>query len=916
VDKTRFLRFISPLVLAGVYFAASKLGFSVAYDAEQVTLVWPPTGIALAAVLVWGYRMWPGIALGAFLANVTTNEPVLTATTIALGNTLEAVIAGWLLRRAWFHTDLGQVKDVLALLLYSAIASTMLSATIGVTSLCLGGVQPWDMYWPLWRTWWLGDAAGALIFAPPLLVWARHPAWRWSPARVLEGLLLATIFLIICTGIFTDPMVAGIRGSTFTYFIFPCLIVAALRFGQHGTTFITLAAAVIAIWATVHGFGPFIGVSISHSLALLQIFMPVVAVTGLLLSAAINERNEAGMAKSHMAAIIASSEDAIIGKNLHNIVNFWNASAERMFGYEAYEIVGRSTMIMVPPELREEERKVLERLRRGERIEHYETKRITKDGRVLDVSISASPIHDAVGHIVGVSKVVRDISERKWAQDILRESEARFRLMADTAPVLIWMAGVDKKCDYLNKPWLDFTGCTMEQELGDGWVESVHPEDRERCLGTYRTAFDARQPFEMEYRLRHHTGDYRWLLVRGTPRFTSHGQFTGYIGSCVDITMRKEMENALKESDRRKDEFLATLAHELRNPLAPLKGALQLLKQSESDSARRNEAKEIMENQLNQMVRLVDDLLDVSRISHGKIELLKKPMPLADAVGMALETVLPLAEAKGHRLTIDLPKETLWLDADGPRLAQVFANLLNNAVKYTEPGGIIRLEGRVKGNAVEVTIGDNGIGIPAEMLPTIFDMFTQVDTSVERSQGGLGIGLTLVKNLVSLHGGSVRAESKGVRQGSVFTVTLPLASSPAAAELKPQIASASPERKLRVLVVDDNRNLAKTLGWMVEILGHEAKIVCDGKEVIATAEEYLPDAILLDIGLSGMNGYDLAKEIRKHPKLKHCLLIAQTGWGQPEHRRRSKEAGFDHHLVKPVEMETLAQLFTSKAFAA
>jgi len=916
MNTSRFIYFLSLLVLAASYFAVSKFGLALAFDAEQVTLVWPPTGIALAAVLLWGSRMWPGVALGAFLANVTTNEPVLTAAAIAGGNTMEAVVAAWLLRRAWFHTDLGQMKDVQALLLYSAIASTMISATIGVTSLCLGGVQPWDIYWPLWRTWWLGDAAGALIFAPPILVWSRHPAWRWSPARVFEALLMATLFLVVCISIFTDPTVAGFRSSTFTYFIFPCLIIAALRFGQHGTTFLTLAAAMIAIWATVHGFGPFTALSISQSLTLLQIFMPVVAVTGLMLSAAINERNEAGMAKAHMAAIIASSEDAIVGKNLHNIVNFWNAAAERMFGYEAYEIVGRPTTIMVPPELQEEERKVLERMRRGERIEHYETRRLTKDGRILDVSISASPIHDTAGHIIGVSKVVRDISEQKWAEDILRESEERFRLMADTAPVLIWMAGTDKKCDYFNKPWLDFTGRTMEQELGNGWTQNLHPDDRAQSLRTYHAAFDAQQPFEMEYRMCHNDGSYHWVLNRGTPRFTSHGQFTGYIGSCIDITARKEMENKLKESDRRKDEFLATLAHELRNPLAPLKGALQIIKQTETDDARMSEAKEIMENQLQQMVRLVDDLLDVSRISHGKIELIKKSMPLADAISMALETVLPLAEAKGHRLTIDLSKETVWLNADGHRLAQVFANLLNNAVKYTEPGGVIRVEASVKGDVVEVAICDNGIGIPANMLPSIFEMFTQVDTSVERSQGGLGIGLTLVRNLVDLHGGNVRAESKGIGQGSVFTVRLPLSISPATVEHKPQAAAASPARKLRVLVVDDNHNLAKTLGWMVEALGHEVKVVCEGKEVIATAQSYLPDVILLDIGLSGMNGYDLAKEIRKHPKLKHCLLIAQTGWGQPEHRRRSKEAGFDHHLVKPVEMETLAQLFTSRAFAA
>jgi PAS domain S-box-containing protein len=919
MSEHRLIRVVVLLALAGVYFAASKFGFTMAFEAEQVTLVWPPTGIALTAILLFGHRMWPGIMLGAFLANVTTNEPVITAGGIAIGNTLEAVTGAWMLRRfAGFHNNLGHLKDVLGLVFFSAILSTMISATIGVTSLCLGGVQPWVAYKSLWFTWWLGDAAGALIFAPALLVWCSRPRVAWHPRRFAEGIFLGAILVFICTGIFTEPHVMGIRGSAFIYLIFPFIIFAALRFGQHGTVLVTLAASAIATWATVHGFGPFTAGTVDQNLVLLQIFMGVVVATGLLLGAAISERNESGKAQAHMAAMIASSEDAIVGRDLNGIINFWNAAAERLFGYSAAEAMGKSIMMFIPSVLQDEERCILERLYRGERIEHYETVRVAKNGRKIDVSLTASPIRDAMGRIIGVSKVARDISERKWAAEILRESEERFRLMADTAPVLIWMAGTDKKCAYFNKPWLDFTGRSMEQEVDDGWAEGIHPDDLASCFETYVNSFDARRPFEMEYRLRHHSGEYRWIVDYGTPRFTSQGEFTGYIGSCIDITRRKDAEEAIKESDRRKDEFLATLAHELRNPLAPLKGALHLLKQPKIEATRRNEALDIMKNQLQQMVRLVDDLLDVSRISHGKIELRKKRLTFAEALRMALETTTPLIEANRHTLSITVPKETLWLDADIIRLSQIFSNLFGNAAKYTKPGGHITLEAMVEDRTLVVKVCDTGIGIPPDMLPRIFDMFTQVDSSVERAHGGLGIGLTLVKKLVELHGGSVVARSDGLDQGSEFTVRLPLASAPARQSVAPSQPAMLPaqQHKRRVLVVDDNQNLAKTLGWMVESIGHEAKVIYDGMQVLEVAQSYRPDVILLDIGLAGTSGYELGKALRRCANLKHCILVAHTGWGQPEHRRRSKEAGFDYHLVKPVELETLAELFATLPAAA
>ncbi len=389
-----------------------------------------------------------------------------------------------------------------------------------------------------------------------------------------------------------------------------------------------------------------------------------------------------------------------------------------------------------------------------------------------------------------------------------------------------------------------------------------------------------------------------------------------------DISERKWLEEELRKSsqklsdtDHRKDEFLATLAHELRNPLAPLRNGLELLRSPAVSAEVATQAQDIMEHQLTQMVRLVDDLLDVSRITSGKIELRTERVELAEIVKSAVETSRPLIDAAGHKLTVALPEEALWLDADPARMAQVFSNLLNNAAKYTRKNGRIQLRAERREGDVLVHITDNGVGLSADMLPRIFDMFSQVDTSIERAQGGMGIGLALVKNLVELHGGSVTATSAGTGKGSEFIVRLPLAAAPDNVKSVFSQKEEPPHKEVsgtRVLVVDDNKSSAKTMGWMLELLfGHEVQLAYDGASAIAMARNFLPDLVLLDIGLPGISGYEVCHAMRQEPLLKNSKIVALTGWGQKEHRERSKAAGFDHHLVKPVTVDTLQGVLDS-----
>jgi signal transduction histidine kinase/ActR/RegA family two-component response regulator len=364
----------------------------------------------------------------------------------------------------------------------------------------------------------------------------------------------------------------------------------------------------------------------------------------------------------------------------------------------------------------------------------------------------------------------------------------------------------------------------------------------------------------------------------------------------------------LREGDRRKDEFLALLAHELRNPLAPLRNALQIMRLSGDGEGEAN-VRDMMERQVRQMVRLVDDLLDVSRITRGKLELRKERVELATVMQTAVEIARPLIEAGGHELTVTLPKQPVHVDGDLTRLAQVFSNLLNNAAKYNEPGGHIRLTAERQGSDAVVTVKDTGVGIPADMLPKLFEMFTQVDRSLERSQGGLGLGLNIVRRLVEMHGGSVEAHSDGHGKGSEFVVRLPVVfvqtaqAQPACGE-----CHGTPAGPCKVLVVDDNVDSATSLGLMLRLMGHDSRTAHDGLQAVDVAGSYRPDVVLLDIGLPKLNGYDVARRIREQPWGKEMKLVALTGWGQDEDKRQAKEAGFDHHMVKPVDPAALEKL--------
>ena len=681
--KVRPTRVLELLGVTVVYFAAAWLGLRMAVIARQVSVVWPATGVALVPLIVRGRRLWPGILLGALAANWLSGTSLLASSGIAVGNTLEALIGAALLGRVGFQPSMRRLHDVASLFLLAACLSTIVSATIGVTTLCATGAASWDNFSPLWSTWWIGDATGDLVVAPFLFVWV-DPARRVVKLRQLgEAAVLGCAMLLVSIAVFVD------RGNRVPYpvqyLIFPAIIWAAVRLGQRATATLVFGALLVTILATLQGRGPFASpVGIETSLLEVSLFMAVVAVTGLFLGAATAERN---------------------------------------------------------------------------------------------------------------------LAERRRAADY-----ARLRL--------------------------------SEERL-------------------------ARQADE------------------------------------------------LATADRRKDEFLAMLGHELRNPLAPLQNGLQLLTLRSNDQALMARTRGLMERQLRHLVRLVDDLLDVARIRSGKIVLELERVEIAGMVASALDLARPLIETRRHTLEVSLPQQPLWVEADRIRLPQLLANLLNNAAKYTTEGGHIKLAVAAEDGQVVVRIRDTGIGMTAEELSQVFELFAQASSPEHASQGGLGVGLSLARSIAELHRGVLTAHSEGLGKGSEFVLQLPVTTSPLRAARAATGAEAPAVR--RILVVDDNVDAAESLGALLQVSGHDVRVVHGGHAALEAAREFGPEVMILDLAMPDMDGYSVARAVRSDPALTSTRLIALSGYGQPEDRRRTREVGFDHHLVKPVENDVLAAAIEIRA---
>ncbi|HEY6122530.1 MAG TPA: PAS domain S-box protein [Pyrinomonadaceae bacterium] len=1096
-DRSGYVRqFLIILAVAAIYFGSAKLGLSFAFIHSSVSPIWPPTGVALAAVLLFGNRVWPGIFLGAFIANAITPVTLPIAASIAVGNTLEALLMGLILRVWSFHILLDRARDVFKLVV-AATAGTAIGASIGTTTLCVGHAASWNQFGELWLTWGLGDLAGAVTVAPLILAWSAPSEHSLTRARYLETALLILLLAIVSMVTFGQTAPAPVHYYPLTRLMIPFLLWAAFRTGHRGVTLAIALLSAFALWGTLRGAGPFISGTPNESLTILQLYIASNAVTFLFLAAVVEERRRAEearrvdqkrlatnlaisrilaespglndatqrilkaigetlgwkigamwtvnseeqclrcvtfwnssdtnaarfksvcaelsfplgiglpgrvwqapapcwiedfagnhnfprapialaeglhsafafpiqagedflgvieffsdeirkpdnaslamfgsvgsqigqfierrraeeaerrseqelneffenateaihwvdpdgkilranqaelrilgysaeeyighhisefhvdqeeianilacMAKGEsleqypaqmrcksgkiidvlinssayfeegrfvhsrcftrdvteqlraeramrqLAAIVETTDDVIIGKDLSGIVTSWNAAAERLYGYKAEEIIGHAISILIPPDRLDEEPKILARLNRGEKIDHYETVRVAKDGRRIEVSLTVSPIKDADGHVIGCSKIARDITDRKRAEaerEALLKSEHEARALAE-------------------------------------------------------------------------------------------------------------------EANRVKDEFLATLSHELRTPLNAILGWASLLQGGKLNPEDITRAIEIIERNAKVQSQLIEGVLDVSRIVSGKLQLDVRPVQLSAVIEAALDSIRPAADARNMTVNVTTTGTEPLVSGDSNRLQQVVWNLLSNAVKFSAPGGEISVAVRSMGNDVEIVVSDTGQGISRDFLPLVFDRFRQADSSTTRKHGGLGLGLAIVRHLVELHGGSVRADSRGKNKGATFTVTLPtlrerkLSRTRTTGEWETRLDLTAVIAGMKILVVDDDADARELLTEMLLTCNTEVKAAVSAAEAMELVRNWQPEVVVSDLSMPDVDGYTFIRELRALKQNGGIPVIAVTAHAHAEDRQRALAAGFQAHLAKPIDLSHL-----------
>ncbi len=1092
---------IEMLAVAVVYFGAAKIGLSFAYINASVSPVWPPTGVAIAAVLLLGYRIWPAIFLGAFLVNLLTPLPIGTAAVIAVGNTAESLSALYALRALGFHQEFDRARDVFKFVIAVSLCTTV-SALIGNLSLCLAGLERWEDFRLLWRTWWLGDLAGALIVAPLLLTWIARPRKEWSLERSLEAVLLLSLvsFAAIVTFGHTTPL--SIRYYLLTCFIVPFLLWAAFRLGHRGVTLAIAALSAFAVWGTLRGLGPFIGGTANESLMVLQLFVASNAVSFLFLVAVVEERrvldesrleNETrvrvNLAVTQILAESPAVSDATpriletIGTTLRwevgamwsldpsatslRCLSFWSAHPSRIAKFESASreriftkgvgIPGRVWDERTPcwiPELAKDSNFPRAPIAVEENLNAAFAFPIVSGEKFFGVmEFFSSEIRqpdDALLAMFGsVGSQIGQFIERRRAEDALRAREAELEVITDTTPLMLLRCSKDLRYVYVNRAYANMLGLQPQEIIGRSIVELIGAD-----------AFDTIRPyieqvllgqsveFEEEVSLktvgtRHVRGAYR-------PDFASDGTIVGWVASLSDVSDRKNAEkvlrqfaaivestddaiigmdlnglinswnNAAKElygysaeevigrsvsilippepfqdegeilerirggerivhyetvrmakdgkridvsltispiqdasgaligaskiarniterrrfeaereellrrehdaraeaevANRVKDEFLANLSHELRTPLNAIVGWAGMLRNTNLTPDETRRAIEIIDRNAKTQTQLIESVLDVSRIVSGKLQFDSRPVEVEKVVEAAIDSMRPAADAKNIKFRVHVSSNIAPVSGDFNRLQQVVWNLLSNAVKFSPAGKEIDVQLKTVGAQVEIVIQDNGQGISSEFLPHVFERFRQADASTTKKFGGLGLGLAIVRHLVELHGGTVNAESAGEGKGATFTVTLPTMSGSAGTcsanseeVLQENLAAKPLLRGLKILLVEDEIDTRDLLAQMLSACEAEVQEAESASVALDLMTAWQPDIVVSDISMPEVDGYSFIRQVRDGKRHPNVPAIALTAHARAEDRRIALAAGFQEHLSKPVSLTDLAR---------
>jgi signal transduction histidine kinase/integral membrane sensor domain MASE1/ActR/RegA family two-component response regulator len=958
------------LLLTTIYFAAAQWGLTLASMHTNVSPVWPPTGIAIAAVLLMGYRAWPGILLGAFLANYFTPAPIATAAGIAIGNTLEAMTAAVILRSIGFHNSFDRAKDV-AWFVGAAVAGTIVSATVGNVSLRLGRVATWQNFGSLWMTWWLGDLVGAFALAPLLLTWAdRSGEWR-TKMRYLEAALLLIFLSWAASVTFGTSAPTPLSYYPLSRLIVPFFLYASFRLGQRGITLATIVLSAFALWGTAHGLGPFVSPSRTANEALLQLqlFIGTNAITFLFLAAVVQERRTSKEDLERVSRLPQENPAPVLRLDQGRVVSYANSAARRMLaswgvvlGEEApAEITEVAEAALTGGDKREIEIVLGERtytvtfvpVAQARYVNLYfgditERKRAEEERERLLINEQAARIElekanaligrlqtitETALHNLGMKELLDEMLER--VRETLKVESVAILLRTEDGRHLTLAAGVGLEKKLAGDVRIPFgrgiagrIAATREPLLVDDLskVEVQNPILRENIASLVGV------PLLVEQRL---IGVLHADSV--TPRRFSQDDarflqlVADRIALAIDHVRLYEAEQEARifaeRANRMKDEFLATVSHELRTPLNAIVGWCAMLQAGHLDAATSKRAIEVIDRNAKMQTQLIEDILDVSRIITGKLRLDMKPVQLAHVIESAVDSISPAASSKSISIQLMLDSNTGPVSGDADRLQQIVWNLLANAVKFTPARGEVWVKLRTVDAYAEITVRDSGPGIPADFLPYVFDRFRQADSTITRKYGGLGLGLAIARHLVELHGGSISAESDGEKEGATFVVTLPLLTGAIEARDTGETATILTASKidpyvkltgLKVLIVDDESEARELLTTMLARFEADVKGAESAAEGLIVLSEWKPDVLIADIEMPNVDGYAFIRQVRAldQQKLRRTPAVAVTAYARAEDRLKALEAGFQFHIPKPVEPLDLAMIVASLTLQA
>jgi PAS domain S-box-containing protein len=938
------------LAVAVGYFGAAELAMRISPIGRFSPVVGPPAGVALAALLIGGYRLWPAIAVGAFAACLAHGTPPLVAAGIAAACVIEAIFGALAVRSLpGFRSAIDRFQDVVGLASLGAVVGPAIGATLGAVSLTFGGAIAPALFGRAWITWWAGDLVGVLLVAPPLLTWAAGPAPSARPARLLEAAALGVTLIGTTALVFARPTHLHANNPLLRpYLLFLPLIWAALRFRIRGASTGMLLVAIAAVWGTSTGHGQFAREDAEDSLLAANAFLAITALATLGLSAVVAERERSlkllDKSESVLRSILDGTNDAVYVKDQSGHYVIMNAPGARLFGLPASSITGKEDLALFSPEearaLIAVDREVMETGDPQESDEH-----LTIAGQPRIYHTTKAPYRDREGNLLGVIGISRDITarrraerellelhERRRVEKELRDLDERGRLAVEAAHLGTWFWDLKSGELVCSTPCKILHGIPADEDMPyPRFLAAVHPDDRVVVDARLKRAIAEHTSYREEHRAVWPDGSVHWVAVSGSVFYDESGEPERMLGVSMDITAQKraDQEHAellLRERSARaeaqaaasaKDEFLAVLSHELRTPLQSMLGWTQMLRAKRVDERTAEKGLETIERNVKTQAQLIEDLLDISRIVAGTIRLDRHQIKLRPVLDAALASAASAAALKSIQIDATLDPLVGEVLGDRDRLEQVFSNLIGNAIKFTPHGGRVTVRLEPEGEAAKITVVDSGRGISPEFLPHVFERFRQAESTTRRSHGGLGIGLSIVRHLVELHGGTVTASSAGENQGATFVVTLPIA-----ADERPSVAPrgrlslptpASTQTALigaRVLVVDDDPDTCELLTMVLRDAGADARAVNSARDARSEIASFHPDLLVSDIGMPGDDGYALIRQVRARESVEggHVPAVALTAFASRADRELALSLGFEEHIAKPVSPVELTRM--------